>query len=162
MAKRETKRTRRLAAIRDLALRECWQCVDDAAWQALRRAFPEVSESTLRHDLRETELILNPFVEGVRLDSIEDLARTLSSLAAEYAAGRADSADPRRGAARKLVLDARRKAETVLRNPRVNPQKLAAMEEKFLWLRTWLENPALFNAWANLRRKKLSNPDAGP
>ena len=160
MANRETKRTLRLAAIRDLAVREGWPLVDESAWQTLRRTFTEISESTLRHDLRETGLILHPFVEGVRLDGIEELSRTLSSLAMEYAAGRANPPDPRPDTARKLVLDARRKAEAVLGNPRVQSEKMAEMEEKYLWLRTWLENPALFAVWASLRREKLRNPNA--
>jgi hypothetical protein len=133
--------------------------VDADAWQRLREAFREVSESTLRHDLRETGLAVAPLVEGVRLDSLEHLARTLLALAEADSAALKSEPGLRMSAARKLVLEARRKAETVLRNPRVDAAKRAAMEEKFLWIRTWLENPDVFPAWAPLRLQKVRNPE---
>jgi hypothetical protein len=156
---RASARQERLRAIVALAESEGWERVDADAWGRLREKFQEVSENTLRHDLRETGLAVAALVEGVRLDSLEHLARTLLALAEADASALTNEPRLRVSAARRLVLEARRKAEVVLRNPRVEPAKRAAMEEKFLWIRTWLENPDLFPAWAPLRLQKVRNPE---
>lgn len=156
-AKRPTSRQLRRAAIAALAEREKWPVVDAAAWDALRAAFGTVSERTLHHDLLESGFPLHPLVEGVRLDTMENLLRTLTALADCH---RNEAVAASKGAitqARRRVLEARRKAEAVLANPKVSPDKRAAMEEKFLWLRTWLENPELFTQWAPLRLRKFRN-----
>ena len=157
-AKRQTSRQLRRAAIAAFVERKRWNVVDVAAWNELRQAFGTVTENTLRHDLLDSGLALDPLVEGVRFDTIEDLARSLTGLADRHLRTMETSPGESMSLARKRVLEARRKAETVLGNPRVAPEKRAAMEEKFLWLRTWLENPALFVAWAPLRLQKVRNP----
>jgi hypothetical protein len=58
--------------------------VDEALAARLRAEFAGVSESTIRRALRESGLELDPVVEGVRQDTLEDLERTLMALAAEY------------------------------------------------------------------------------
>lgn len=118
--------------------------VDEALAARLRAEFPEVSESTLRRALRESGLPLDPLVEGVRQDTLEHLERTLLALAGEYERG-----DPaRRAQVRELVLTARRHTELAARR---KPK-----DEELLWLRTWLENPLVFPAWARLRRRACS------
>lgn len=118
--------------------------VDEAMAARLRAEFPEVSASTLRKALRESGLPLDPLVEGVRQETPEDLERTLLALAAEYEQG--DAA--RRAGVRALVLTARRHTELAARR---KPK-----DEELLWLRTWLENPLVFPAWARLRRRACS------
>lgn len=157
-AKRATSRQLRRAAIAALAEREKWEVVDAAAWDALRAAFGTVSERTLHHDLLDSGLPLHPLVEGVRLSTMEDLLRTLTALADCHRSAALAAAKGTVTPARRRVLEARRKAETVLANPKVSQDKRAAMEEKFLWLRTWLENPELFTQWAPLRLRKFRNP----
>lgn len=160
-AKRQTSRQLRRAAIAALVEREQWALVDLAAWDALRRAFGEVTENTLRHDLLDSGLPLDPLVEGVRFDTIEHLARSLTALAVCHRSAMEASPNESMSLARKLVLEARRKAEAVLGNSRVAREKREAMEEKFLWLRTWLENPEVFAVWAPLRLQKVRNPATG-
>lgn len=118
--------------------------VDEALAARLRAEFAGVSESTMRRALRESGLELDPLVEGVRQDTFEDLERTLLALAAEYERG--DAA--RRSEVRALVLTARRHTELAARR---KPK-----DEELLWLRTWLENPLVFPAWARLRRRACS------
>lgn len=156
---RVSPREARQAAIMLLAHEKRWSVVDETAWEELGRAFDGVSERTLRHDLRACELPVHPLVEGVRLDSVDELARSLLGLAECHSQAMEAHPRTRMSAARKRVLDARRKAEAVLRNPRVAAEKRAAMEEKLLWLRTWLENPELFAVWAPLRLEKVRNPE---
>lgn len=118
--------------------------VDEALAARMHAEFPEVSETTLRRALRECGLPLDPLVEGVRQETPEDLERTLLALAAEYEQGDA----VRRTQVRGLVLTARRHAELAARR---KPK-----DEELLWLRTWLENPLVFPAWARLRRRACS------
>lgn len=160
-AKRQTSRQLRRAAIAAFVEREQWALVDLAAWDVLRRAFGEVKENTLRHDLLDSGLPLDPLVEGVRFDTIEHLARSLTALAVCHRRAMEASPNESMSLARKLVLEARRKAEAVLGNSRVAREKREAMEEKFLWLRTWLENPEVFAVWAPLRLHKVRNPATG-
>ncbi|MCC6264948.1 MAG: hypothetical protein IT169_15335 [Bryobacterales bacterium] len=147
----------RRAAIAALIERERWQVVDSAAWEVLRNAFSTVSESTLRHDLLASGFPLQPMVEGVRFDTLEELARSLTALAECERRAAETARNGMISPARKCVLEARRKAEAVLRNPSVSAEKHEAMEEKFLWLRTWLENPELFVDWAPLRLRQIRN-----
>lgn len=158
---RPSARENRLREIAALAAREGWTVVDEVCWRRLREQFPQISDRTLRHDLRQSGLPVSALVEGVRLDTLADLARTLLALAAEDSQELQRGPQIRMSAARRLVLEARRTAETVLRNPGIAPDKRAAMEEKFLWIRTWLENPAVFPTWAPLRLRKVRNPELG-
>ncbi len=135
---------RRRAEILEWLERQGARRVDEALAARLRAEFPEVSESTLRRALRESGLPLDPLVEGVRQDTREDLERTLLALAGEYERG--DAA--RRAQVRALVLTARRHTELAARRK--------AKDEELLWLRTWLDNPLVFPAWARLRRRACS------
>ncbi|MCW5964308.1 MAG: hypothetical protein KIT83_09730 [Bryobacterales bacterium] len=150
-----SKRQTRIATIQAIAREQGWALVDPPALARIRVAFPEIGEDTLRHDLRETGLPLHPSVEGVRMDDLASLARTLLALERCYQALAERS--PEAADIRKAVLAARRKAEWVIRNPKVDTAVRTAMEEKLLWLRVWLENPPLFSAWLALRQVTLRN-----
>lgn len=132
------------AEIREWLEKQGARRVDEALAARLRAELPEISETTVRRALRESGLELDPLVEGVRQDSPASLERTLLALAAEYE--RSDA--PRRAQARALVLTARRHAELAARR---KPK-----DEELLWLRTWLDNPLVFPAWARLRRRACS------
>ena len=99
-----------------------------------------IKEATLRRVLRESGWPLAPLVEGVRQESEDNLQRTLTALAEEY------RRNP--GQARRAVLTARQHAEWNLRRRPTDP----IYNENLLWLRTWLENPGVFETWARLRR----------
>lgn len=117
----------------------------------MRAALPGVSERLLREVWRGSGLPLAPMVEGVRQESLEELSRSLEGLTREYEAGGAR----RRLAVRRVVITARRHAEWVSANERVAAEKRALKAEAALWLRTWLDNPGVFAAWAELRREAL-------
>jgi hypothetical protein len=123
--------------------------VDEALAAELREAFPDASAATIRRALLESGLELDPLVEGVRQDTLDHLERTLLALAREYE--RADA--PRRAQIRQLVLTAREHARLAGRR---KPK-----DEELLWLRTWLENPLVFETWVRLRRRACQDrPDA--
>ena len=112
-------------------------------------ALPGVSERLLREVWRGSGLALTPMVEGVRQDSLEELARSLNGLGGEYEAGDAR----RRMAVRRVVITARRHATWAAGNARVGAEQRALKAEMEMWLRVWLENPGVFAAWAELRLK---------
>lgn len=110
-----------------------------------------VSADKLRPALRECGLPLAPLVEGVRQANLPELDRTLSQLAAEYQRGE----PARRRLVRQTVITARQHAEWALRRLKSADGKRPEKEEMLLWIRTWLENPPLFPAWAKLRARRM-------
>lgn len=121
--------------------------IGEAELANLRRLLAPVSESYLLKLLRDSGVPLAPLVEGVRQGSLEELERSLSTLAREYS-----SADAlRRKAIRRLVITAKDHARWAARSP----EKSAAKNETILWMTTWLENPSLFEDWIKLRRPRL-------
>lgn len=57
------------------------------------------------------------------------------------------------GYCRELALLGRRRAEQIARNPRVDAARRLEKGEIALWFRIWLETPALFETWLELRRR---------
>jgi hypothetical protein len=57
------------------------------------------------------------------------------------------------GYCRELALLGRRRAEQIARNPRVAAVRRLEKGEIALWFRIWLETPALFETWLELRRR---------
>lgn len=115
----------------------------------LRRRLAPISERYLREILLASGTPLSPLVEGVRQDSFAELERTLLRLEQEYACGGRE----RRDACRRAVIIAKDHAKLALRGPRTSPEKKAQKQEMILWMMTWLENPALFSAWVELRKQ---------
>lgn len=110
-------------------------------FQRLVEELGPITESYLRKLLRDTGVPLTPMVDGVRQSNLEELESTLLALLAEYESG--DAAY--RLAVRKLVITAKDHA------------RWRHKAENALWLTTWLENPALFPAWARLRRQTITS-----
>jgi hypothetical protein len=120
-----------------------WTNIGEAEFEQLRAGLAPVSDHELRRLLRETRLQLAPLVEGVRQNSLQDLERTLCTLALEYACG----APNRRQTIRTLVITARDHARLAARRTEVASEKT----EMILWMKTWLENPEAFKTWVALR-----------
>ena len=106
--------------------------VDQAEWERLRAQLAPISDSYLRHLLRDSGVALTPEVEGVRQESFAQLERTL--LSATRAAA---------------VLEAKRHAELARRSPKANR---AVKTEMIEWMRVWLEAPGVFALWLRLRK----------
>ena len=86
-------------------------------------------------------------------DSFENLERTLRALSDEYE--RADRL--RAKAIRRLVIQAKDHARwAALRSP----QKAQVKNEMVTWLLVWLENPAVFSVWVELRLARNPLPSA--
>ncbi|MGD0578793.1 MAG: hypothetical protein ABSC08_07685, partial [Bryobacteraceae bacterium] len=118
-------------------------------------AFPDCSEETRRAALLESGLALDPLVEGVRQENYEHLESTLNALLQEYQAAKESGNAPRRQTVRALVIRAKDHAELAAHNRKTHDEKRAEKIEMTVWLRTWLENPPVFPAWAALRKRQL-------
>jgi hypothetical protein len=124
--------------------------VDRATTEAMRRDVGEVSDHTFRHTLIESGYALDPLVEGVNQSTLEDLARTLLTLAAMYES----SAKAEQVAMRALAIESKRHARFAASNRRLDESRRLEKEEMLLWISTWIENPPLFAGWLNLRLAK--------
>jgi hypothetical protein len=118
-------------------------------WAQLREALAPITDSYLRKLLRESGATLAPLIEGVRQSDFDELERTLTALGEIYSAG--DPATARQ--CRHLVIEARQHARWAAQRAAADDAKRRTKEEMMQWMLVWLENPAVFPAWASLRRK---------
>ena len=118
-----------------------------AEFEELLRVLAPVSESDLRHLLRDSGAQLAPVVAGVDQSSLLALRETLSALAQCYECGTPE--DKRR--IRRIVITAKDHAKLAARNQRVSVEKRDEKEEMVTWMRTWLENPDVFALWVAMR-----------
>jgi hypothetical protein len=116
--------------------------------------------------VRQCGIPLDPLVEGVRQDSLENLERTLSALADLYESGRGASNRELQMACRRLVIEAKEHARWSLKRTAAAAPDAAARSslkrEAIEWLMVWLENPAIFPAWVRLRQQAMRAMDSLP
>ena len=110
-----------------------------------------VAESDLRRLLRATGAALHPLVAGVDQDDFHTLRATLLRLADWYERGNAET----RRVTRRIVITAKDHAKLAARNARVAAERREQKEEMAAWMLTWLENPAVFAVWVQLRARAL-------
>jgi hypothetical protein len=141
---RITKRQR----VRDFAGARGWQVIGEEEWQQLRAALPDVSESTVR----ESGLSIAQPWRGVVQHSIDDLDRSLRDLTAAYV-----SSPGLQRYCREQVIAAKDHARLVSQRGRVDENKRQIKAEMVEWMLVWLGDPAMFPAWAQLRRDQLNS-----
>jgi hypothetical protein len=124
--------------------------IGEAQFGELRARFAPVSERNLRNLLRHSGIPLSPLVEGVRQESLDELARTLLSVLGEYEAAQLRNDKARARQCRALVIAAKDHARLALR--KADPERRELKQEMILWMLTWLENPGLFPRWLELRK----------
>ena len=54
------------------------------------------------------------------------------------------------------MIAAKDRARFLAQNPRTAPEKKAQKEEMAQWMLVWLENPEVFPAWVDARKKALA------
>ena len=116
--------------------------VTDAVFAELARAFPQRKERELRQALRKCGVPLDPLVEGVRQESLEELARTLVALQHEY------QSTNNKQRIRSIVIESKAHARFA---SRLRPVKQEMVE----WMLVWLHDPSLFETWVKLRLRLL-------
>jgi hypothetical protein len=133
-----------------------WDGVTEARAGELAQSFPDCSDDTRRAALLECGIPLAPLIQGVVQDNYKHLEATLGGLLAEYLTARESGDAPRRQLVRSLVIRAKDHTDLAAHNPKTHDLKRAVKLEMALWLRTWLENPPLFPAWVELRKRQIS------
>lgn len=114
--------------------------VTQREFEELLREFAPVSESALRHLLRDSGVPLEAAVRGVDQSTLPLLRETLLDLTEEYTRGNSG--------VRRVVITAKDHAKFAAAR---NPDK----QEMVLWMLTWLENPSVFPAWVAMRSRLL-------
>ena len=140
MPKNESKKSRLLQYLE----RTRPTVITAAEWDTIAAELAPISETYLRDLLRNCGLPLDPLIEGVRQVSFENLERTLLQLETQYSNGDREI----KRACRALVIRGKDHARFALAK---KPEK----QEMILWMITWLENPAAFPVWLELRKREL-------
>jgi hypothetical protein len=124
--------------------------VTEAVWRELLLRLAPVSESYLRELVRDTGLPFDQPYAGVRQHTFEELEASLREMLAVYTQAMADGNRERARYCRRQAIAAKDRAKfLVQRNP--------AKEEMVQWMLVWLENPEIFPAWVDARKKASAN-----
>jgi hypothetical protein len=127
--------------------------ITEAVWRDLLARLAPVSESYLRELLRDTGLPFDQPFAGIRQHTFEDLERSLGEMLVVYAAATAAGDRQRIRYCRRQVIAAKDRARFLARNPRTTPEKKVQKETMAQWMLVWLENPEVFPAWVEARKK---------
>jgi len=91
----------------------------------------------------------------VRQHSFEELERSLCELTAVYAAA-LDAGDRERARyCRRQAIAAKDRARFLAASARLPETKRAQKREMVEWMLVWLENPGVFAAWVEARKKRM-------
>ena len=115
-------------------------------WRELKQTLGPTSDQYLRKLLRASGHGLDPLVEGVRQENLEALADSLTRLESVYTAGSLDV----KKSCRALVIEAKQHASFAEKRT-----GKAEKKEMLEWMRVWLENPAVFPVWVEVRKKAI-------
>ena len=134
--------------------------IGEAEWQAALSALAPISESYLRDLLRATGLPFAQPYAGIRQKTFPDLESDLRDMLAVYA-GAMRAGDRRRARyCRRQVIAAKDRARFLARSPKTSPERKALKEEMVQWMLVWLENPEVFPAWVEIRKRYSSATDS--
>ena len=120
--------------------------ITEAVWSALLMHLAPVSESYLRELLTATGLPFDQPWAGIRQHTFEELEESLRGMLDVYRAANAAGDRERARYCRRQVIAAKDRAKFLV------PQK-PEKEEMAQWMLVWLENPEVFPAWVDARKK---------
>ena len=118
-------------------------------WRDLLTRFAPVSESYLRDLLRETGLPFEQPWAGVRQHTLNELEQSLREMLQVYEEAGASGDRERARYCRRQVIAAKDRAKFAAKK---KPEKTEMVD----WMMVWLENPAVFPAWVEARKKTLA------
>lgn len=144
--------------LREYLAREQPASVTEAVWQHLLQRFAPVSESYLRDLLRDTGLPFDQPYAGVRQHTFEELEESLRAMLEVYCAAQAAGDRDRARYCRRQVIGAKDRAKFLTANSGMPESKRAEKAEMAQWMLVWLENPEVFPAWAEARKRALPSP----
>ena len=127
--------------------------ITEAVWRGLLIHLAPVSESYLRRLLLDTGLPFEQPFAGIRLHTFAELEASLREMLAVYEAALAAGDRERARYTRRQVIGAKDRARFIARNPRTPEPKKAEKAEMAQWTLVWLENPPVFPAWVEARKR---------
>ena len=127
--------------------------ITEAVWQDLAARLAPVSESYLRDLLRATGLPFEQPYAGIRQHTWEELEESLRQMQQVYEEAVAAGNRERARYCRRQVIAAKDRARFLARNPRTAADKRHQKEEMAEWMLVWLENPEVFPAWVEARKR---------
>lgn len=132
------------------------QAIAEAVWLDLLTKLAPVSESYLRELLRQTALPFEQPYAGIRQHTFEELEQSLGEMLRVYLDANAAGNRDRARYCRRQVIGAKDRARFLARDSRTPPEKKALKEEMVEWMLVWLENPEVFPAWVEARKRVRS------
>ena len=128
--------------------------ITEAVWLEARAHLAPVSESYLRDLLLATGIPFDQPWAGIHQHTFEELESSLREMLGIYLAAQAAGERQRARYARRQVIAAKDRARFASRNARIGPEKRVQKEEMAEWMLVWLENPEVFPAWAEARKRR--------
>jgi len=119
----------------------------------IRAGLAPVSDNYLRGLLQSTGIPFDQPWAGVRQHTFDELEMSLREMLDAYRAAEAAGGRERARYARRQVIAAKDRARFTLRNPTTSPEKRAQKEEMIQWMLVWLDNPEVFPAWLEARKR---------
>jgi hypothetical protein len=132
--------------------------ITEAVWQDLMLRLAPVSESYLRDLLRDTGLPFDQPYAGIRQHTFEELEQSLRAMLQVYRDALEAGARERARYCRRQVIAAKDRAKFLAVAPRTSPERRTQKEEMAQWMLVWLENPEVFPAWVDARKKAAPDP----
>ena len=123
--------------------------ITEAVWLELIARISPVSESYLRDLLRDTGLPFEQPYAGIRQHTLTELEESLRGMLAVYLAATAEGNRTRARYCRRQVIAAKDRAKFLTAK---HPEK----EEMAQWMLVWLENPEIFPAWVEARKRAIA------
>ena len=127
--------------------------ITEAVWIEVRAHLAPVSDSYLRDLLQATGIPFDQPRAGIRQHTFEELESSLREMLEAYLAAQAAGDREQARYARRQVIAAKDRAKFASHNSRSSPEKRAVKEEMTQWMLVWLENPEVFPAWVEARKR---------
>jgi hypothetical protein len=129
--------------------------ITEAVWNQLLQNLAPVSESYLRDLLRATGLPVDQPYAGIRQHTFEELEQSLVDVLQVYREALSTGQRDRARYCRRQVIAAKDRAKFLAVTPRTTPDQRTQKEEMAQWMLVWLENPEVFPAWVDARKKSV-------
>jgi len=129
--------------------------ITETVWQELLRSLAPVSESYLRDLLRDTGIPVDQPYAGIRQHTFEELEHSLRTMLEVYRDSVAAGARDRARYCRRQVIAAKDRAKFLAVHARSTPEQRELKAEMAQWMLVWLENPEVFPAWVDARKKTI-------
>ena len=127
--------------------------ITESVWRDLLQRLAPVSEGYLRDLLRATGLPFEQPFAGIRQHTFDELEQSLRDMLVVYTESLAAGNRERARYCRRQVIGAKDRAKFLARNPGTAPEKKTQKEAMAQWMLVWLENPEVFPAWVDARKR---------